>query len=29
MGHRQDVLAQVAEGVEYVYTMDEAEAEAR
>lgn len=29
MGHRQDVLAQVAEGVEDVYTMDEAEAEAR
>lgn len=29
MGHRQDVLAQVAEGVEDAYTMDEAEAEAR
>lgn len=29
MGHRQDVLAQVAEGVEDVYTTDDAEASAR
>lgn len=29
MGHRQDVLAQIAEGVEDVYTTDDAEAEAR
>lgn len=29
MGHKQDILAQVAEGVEDVYTVDDSEAEAR